>query len=128
MTSAPEPVGTLASISIDCADPAALADFYAQLLALPRVIERADNSLVALSAGSVMITLMRVDEHRPPTWPDPERPKQMHLDVSVTDLPGAVERAVALGAREGAHQAMPDRFRVMLDPEGHPFCLTTFTR
>lgn len=35
------------------------------------------------------------------------------------------EAALRLGARRAAEQPDPDRWRVMLDPAGHPFCLTT---
>ena len=51
--------------------------------------------------------------------------QQMHLDIAVTDLPAAVAAAVELGAVEAAHQPEPDVWRVLLDPAGHPFCLTT---
>lgn len=30
-----------------------------------------------------------------------------------------------LGLEEAAFQPAPDRWRVMLDPAGHPFCLST---
>jgi hypothetical protein len=40
-------------------------------------------------------------------------------------LGGAVSAAVALGAVEAAHQPSPARRRILLDPAGHPFCLTT---
>ena len=49
----------------------------------------------------------------------------MHLDVSVSDLDDAVSRAERMGARQAGHQAQPTVWRVMLDPVGHPFCLTT---
>ena len=45
----------------------------------------------------------------------------------MTDLPAAVADAVRLGATEAAHQPMPDVWRVLVDPAGHPFCLTTAT-
>ena len=41
------------------------------------------------------------------------------------DLDDAVEQAVALGARLADHQAQPAMWRVLIDPAGHPFCLTT---
>jgi hypothetical protein len=47
---------------------------------------------------------------------------QLHLDVQVTDLPGSVEDAVALGATLPGFQPQED-VRVLLDPAGHPFCL-----
>ena len=41
------------------------------------------------------------------------------------DIDVAAARAVALGATQ---PAQPDpRWRVLLDPAGHPFCLTPFT-
>jgi hypothetical protein len=49
----------------------------------------------------------------------------MHLDLGVTDLEAAVADAERLGARVAPHQPAPDRWRVLLDPAGHPFCLTT---
>ena len=68
---------------------------------------------------------MRVADHIVPTWPEPGQQQQMHLDVSVDDLDEAVGRTVALGAREATHQQDPSSWRVMIDPAGHPFCLTT---
>jgi len=121
------PVGKLASISIDCTDPAALAAFYSDLLGLRRVFTTDDESIIALSDGAVALTLMRVPDHTPPTWPEASRPQQMHLDVSVTDLEHAVVAATALGATQATHQPHPALWRVLLDPAGHPFCLTTAT-
>jgi hypothetical protein len=121
------PVGRLASISIDCPDPAALAGFYAALLALEQIFATPDGSFVALSNGSIAITLMRTDDHVAPTWPQPGQLQQMHLDIAVDDLEAAVTRAVELGARSAEHQPRPDKWRVLLDPAGHPFCLTTVT-
>jgi hypothetical protein len=43
----------------------------------------------------------------------------------LNDIDVAVARAVALGARQAEYQADPSRWRVLLDPAGHPFCLTT---
>ncbi|MEM9515549.1 MAG: VOC family protein [Actinomycetota bacterium] len=46
----------------------------------------------------------------------------MHLDVGVADLDAAVRWAVDQGAVVADHQPQTD-VRVMIDPEGHPFCL-----
>jgi hypothetical protein len=119
------PVGTLASISIDCADPLVLADFYSHLLGMHTVFATPDNSVIALSDGTSFVTMMRIDNHVSPSWPEPGQAKQMHLDIAVTDLPAAVAGALALGAREADHQQAPDAWRVLIDPAGHPFCLTT---
>ena len=121
----PEPVGRLAATSIDCADPAELADFYGALLGMHRLVESPDGGVIAITDGAQTLVMMRVEDHVPPTWPGPPQRQQMHLDISVTDLDDAVQRAVALGARLADHQAGPTMWRVLLDPAGHPFCLTT---
>lgn len=121
------PIGRLVSVSLDCSDPAALADFYCGVLGLDRIYERLDRSMITVSDGTTTLTMMRVDDYEPPTWPASDRPKQVHLDIAVTDLPRAVTRAEELGARVADHQLRPELFRVLLDPAGHPFCLTTVT-
>ncbi len=79
------------------------------------------------------VAVVRVPEHRPPSWPNGTTPKQIHLDLAVTDLPAAVADAVRLGARESAYQPEPRLWRVMLDPAGHrsasaPKCPTRHPR
>jgi hypothetical protein len=46
----------------------------------------------------------------------------LHLDLEVADVAAAAEAAVALGARLAGHQPQ-ENVRVLLDPDGHPFCL-----
>ena len=120
-----ERVGRLACTSIDCEDPAELADFYAALLGLERVIESDGGDVIVVSDGRIALAMMKADEYAAPTWPDPAQPKQMHLDVQVDDVESAVVAAEALGARQAVNQDNPAVWRVMLDPAGHPFCLTT---
>jgi hypothetical protein len=121
----PAPVGKLAAISLDCPDPAVLADFYGKLLGMRRAFKSPDGNVVALTDGASFVAMMRVEQYVPPTWPEPGQLQQMHLDVAVSDLPNAVLGAVALGAREAGHQPAPDTWRILIDPAGHPFCLTT---
>ena len=123
----PTAVGKLASISVDTADPATLADFYERLLGLRRIYQRPDGNVIALSDGGVALTVMFAADHIPPTWPGEGQQQQLHLDIAVTDLPRAVVQAVKLGATEAQHQPMPEVWRVLVDPAGHPFCLTTAT-
>jgi catechol 2,3-dioxygenase-like lactoylglutathione lyase family enzyme len=58
-------------------------------------------------------------EYRPPRWPDPAYPQQLHLDFPVSDLAAADELAVRLGATRLADHG---EHRVYADPIGHPFC------
>jgi catechol 2,3-dioxygenase-like lactoylglutathione lyase family enzyme len=119
------PVGTLASISIDCPDPDALAVFYRDLLGLEEAFATPDRGVVCLAGAGPMVTLMRVDTFAAPSWPHGPQHQQMHLDLAVDDLDSAVTAAAALGATEAEHQPAPDKWRVLIDPVGHPFCLST---
>jgi glyoxalase superfamily protein len=116
-------VGRLASISLDCADPQRVAAFWAELVGGETAFTSPDFVAVRTDLG--WLTAVRVADHRPPTWPDGPVPKQMHLDVSVDDLERAETEAIRLGARRAAEQPAPERYRVLLDPGGHPFCLST---
>ena len=62
--------------------------------------------------------------YRPPVWPstDHDQSMMMHLDIGVADLGVGVAWAQENGATVAANQPQED-VRVMLDPEGHPFCL-----
>jgi hypothetical protein len=59
-----------------------------------------------------------------PTWPPVEGEQLMmvHLDFGVDDLEAGVQWALELGAKLADHQPQ-EAVWVMLDPEGHPFCL-----
>ena len=48
-----------------------------------------------------------------------------HLDLGVDNLDTAQAAFPALGATEPASQPQPDRWRVLFDPAGHPFCIST---
>ncbi|AUS80982.1 VOC family protein [Actinoalloteichus sp. AHMU CJ021] len=112
------------AVTFDCADPAALARFYHQALGLP-VIHSSDHFVLLGVHGGPDLGFTRVEDYQPPTWPAPARGKQAHLELGVEDLDGARDRLVALGAVEAVDQPAPDRWRVLLDPAGHPFCLST---
>jgi catechol 2,3-dioxygenase-like lactoylglutathione lyase family enzyme len=107
---------------VDCPDPGALAAFYARLLDLPITYDNADFVVVAPNDRTSGLAFQRAAGHRPPTWPDPAIPQQMHLDVMVEDFDSAEPAVLELGATKHEHQ--PGKtFRVYLDPAGHPFCL-----
>ncbi|WP_167333491.1 VOC family protein [Nocardia concava] len=67
----------------------------------------------------------RVANHRPSPWPDPAAPRRLHLDFSVDDLDRAERHLLGLGAVLATYQPGGQRFRVLLDPAGHPFCIAT---
>lgn len=110
-------VGRAHHVIYDCPDPLALAGFYAELIGLPITYRSADFVVVAASERSSGFAFQLAPDHRPPAWPDPERPQQVHLDVMVDDFAEADRRVRALGARPLAGRG------VYADPVGHPFCL-----
>jgi catechol 2,3-dioxygenase-like lactoylglutathione lyase family enzyme len=101
---------------LDCSDPSALADFYARLLEQPITYDDGDFAVVAADDRTSGVAFQRAADHRPPTWPRPDVPQQMHLDVMVEDPAGAGEEVLRLGATRLAGD-------VYADPAGHPFCL-----
>jgi catechol 2,3-dioxygenase-like lactoylglutathione lyase family enzyme len=115
------PLARIAAINLECTDPEALARFWADVLGGEVVMRTPDYC--AVSVGEMVIGAARVDGYRSPTWPSVERSQQLHLDLAVTDLEDAVKEALRLGATVEAHQASPERSRVLRDPAGHPFCL-----
>lgn len=66
----------------------------------------------------------RVEGYEAPSWPNEQGDKQFHFDLAVDDIDAAEHRAVALGATVPTDQP-GDTWRVLLDPAGHPFCLTS---
>jgi hypothetical protein len=115
-------VARLAMAALDCADPIPLADFWAGLLE-GTVIARGER-VSAVRTDTLTLTMIRVPDYVPPTWPGGEAPKHLHLDLAVRDLDEAEAEALRLGATKAGKQPQPDQWRVFLDPAGHPFCLT----
>ena len=113
---------SIAMVTIDCADPAPLAEFWAAYLG-GEIIYRTDE-VVVVRTDRGAIAAGRVAGYAPPTWPAGEHPKHIHLDLAVQDKQAAEDEAVRLGARVADDQPGGDTWRVLLDPAGHPFCLT----
>jgi catechol 2,3-dioxygenase-like lactoylglutathione lyase family enzyme len=105
-------------------DARALAYFYGDLLGWEVGTDEPDWCTMGMPDAPVNLAFQTEADHVRPVWPGGagEQQMQLHLDVQVTDLEGAVEDAVALGATAAEYQPQTD-VRVMLDPAGHPFCL-----
>lgn len=110
-------------VSLDCADPAALADFYRQMLDL-EITYSTDDFVFLGEMGPNGLGFVRVDNHVPPSWPKGDVPKQSHLEFGVEDLDAGEAALIKLGATKPDEQPQPDRWRVLLDPAGHPFCIS----
>lgn len=119
------PAFRLSATVLDSPDPRGLAAFYRELLSWATLVERPDWVVIGPQDGATPgLAFQLEDEHVPPAWPagPGEQQMQAHLDVAVEDLPTGVTRATALGASLARHQPQDD-VRVLLDPDGHPFCL-----
>ncbi len=117
------PIARLAAVSLDCSDASALAEFYRRLLNLETLFE--SDGFIALQGAGILMTMQQVDDHLVPSWPDTTVPKQIHLELAVDDLDDAEAAALAIGARKADRQPSPETWRVLIDPAGHPFCVTT---
>jgi hypothetical protein len=113
----------LGSVSLDCADTTALATFWASLLG--GEIAFSSEEFAAVRLERMWLTAVKVEDYHAPTWPEGDVGKQMHLDLAVESLEEAEAEAIRLGATRAQYQSSPDRFIVLLDPAGHPFCVTT---
>lgn len=110
---------------LDASDARALAYFYRDLLGWELATDEPDHGVLAPRDGSVAyLATQTAAGYQRPVWPDADGAQQMmmHLDFEVSDLAAAVAHAVELGATVAGFQPQDD-VRVLLDPDGHPFCL-----
>jgi catechol 2,3-dioxygenase-like lactoylglutathione lyase family enzyme len=130
----------LQQVVLDTTDARRLAEFYRELLGYryrggdepppagaddPQGL---DWLVLAHPSGTPRIAFQQVAALPHSTWPEAETPQQLHLDLTVPDVPALRaqhERALALGA-----QLLQDRcddpvepLFVYADPDGHPFCI-----
>jgi catechol 2,3-dioxygenase-like lactoylglutathione lyase family enzyme len=123
------------SVTIGTSQPLELARFYSRLLGLPVTTEEGPAPGEPEEAGwaqirpphdAAALTLNFEYEscYVRPVWPSTpgRQTASQHLDIKVDDLDAAVEWAVGCGAVLAEFQPQDD-VRVLLDPDGHPFCL-----
>jgi predicted enzyme related to lactoylglutathione lyase len=115
-------IAEFVAVTLDCPEPPALAAFYAAVTGGEVTYDTPEASAVKLPNG-LDVYFQGVAGHRPPTWPEGERPQQFHLDFYVDDLDKAEETVTSLGGARPDFQPGGDRWRVLTDPAGHPFCV-----
>ncbi len=111
-------IGRPHHVVIDCPDPAALAQFYCELLGLPITFSSADWVVLSVNATTSGFAFQRAPDHQAPERPNPQHPQQFHIDVMVEDPTAAAALVCGIGAR-----ALAGDGHVFADPAGHPFCL-----
>ena len=117
-----ESMAALSMVNIDSADPARLARFYAA--ALGWEVTYSDDSYGMVEGNGIKIGFGKIEGFRRAQWPDEAGVKRFHLDLQVDDLDEATESLCAIGASQPDFQPGAGRWRVLLDPDGQPFCLS----
>ncbi|MFI6522037.1 VOC family protein [Spirillospora sp. NPDC050679] len=109
----------LLAVSIDCADPGRLADFWSQALGykVRREWEDGTQFIAKDEQTTFWVAFIRV--------PDAKVTKnRLHLDLRPDDQEAEVERLIALGAaRVDVGQPGDSPWVVLADPEGNEFCV-----
>lgn len=122
----------LSGPTLDASDPLALAMFYQRLLGWTIVEQEQPSAgdagkgwaMLRSPSGTQKLEVQWEPNYQRPTWPSSEGEQlmMMHLDFGVDNLRAGVDWAIAAGATIAANQPQDDVV-VLLDPEGHPFCL-----
>ncbi len=110
----------LGMVTIDCAEPRDLAEFWTKALGLEVVSDFEGYYMVLRPPGgekAISLALQKV--------PEPKGGKnRVHLDLATEDRPGEVARLVALGATQIDEQSAPGmQWTVLQDPAGNEFCV-----
>jgi predicted enzyme related to lactoylglutathione lyase len=116
------PVATLKMVTLDSSDARRDVRFWSSVLGWDIAHEQDEYGMLTGPDG-VAIGFGTVGDHQAPGWPNARGTKQFHFDLAVDDLDEAATRCVELGASLPDEQP-GDTWRVLLDPSGHPFCLT----
>jgi catechol 2,3-dioxygenase-like lactoylglutathione lyase family enzyme len=121
-------IANLQCVVLDCADVVELSRFYQLLLGgevnRPDPRWSLDDAWATLHVDSgLILAFQRVSDHQPPQWPDPARPQQFHLDLSVENLDKAQQEVLEVGATVLDIGDGQRSWRIFADPAGHPFCL-----
>jgi len=116
------------SVVLESVDANALAAFYTAMLGWTIRTEDTGWVTVAAPDGLGYLAFNTSPEYVRPVWPAQDGAQQMmlHLDFCVGSTPQELAAAVARAEYSGATPAVfqpQDSVRVMLDPDGHPFCL-----
>jgi predicted enzyme related to lactoylglutathione lyase len=106
-------------ITIDCADPRSLAEFWTAALGTEVAQDYEGEFLILAPAeGGLPLALQRVPEAR-------VGKNRVHVDFGGDDRDAEVKRLVELGAKEVAKHEVPGlAWTVLTDPEGNEFCVS----
>lgn len=116
---------SIIGIAFDCPNANELADFYVKISGWEKEIS-GDAFAALRSPQGILLVFQTVENYVPPVWPwaDGQQQQMAHIDFQVDHLPEAEALALKWGAKRAESQYY-ETSTVMLDPAGHPFCLST---
>ncbi|MFC7487153.1 VOC family protein [Knoellia sp. CPCC 206453] len=114
-------IATLKMLSLDSSDASRDAKFWSAVLGWD--VSAEGEGYAMLTGPDHALGFGTLPDHEEPGWPNEHGTKQFHLDLAVDDLDAAAAQCVELGATLPDEQP-GETWRVLLDPSGHPFCLT----
>ena len=114
-------IATLKMLTLDSSDAGRDAAFWKAVLGWEVAAE--GDGYAMLGGPDHALGFGTLPDHQQPGWPNEHGTKQFHLDLAVEDLDAAAAQCVELGATLPDEQP-GETWRVLLDPSGHPFCLT----
>jgi len=104
-------------VTIDCADPRKLAEFWTEALGYTVLHDLEWFVVLSGGEGKLNLGLQKV--------PEPRTGKnRVHVDYHTEDRAAAVERLVKLGATVLGEEEVPGlTWTVLADPDGNEFCV-----
>ena len=118
-------IKSIIGIAFDCPNANDLADFYVNISGWKKEISSYEWAGIRTPEG-ILLVFQTVENYVSPVWPwENNKQQQMaHIDFKVDSLPEAEDLALKYGAKKSEVQYY-DTSTVMIDPAGHPFCLST---
>jgi hypothetical protein len=118
-------IQSIIGIAFDCPNANELADFYVNITGWKKELSSDEWAALRTPEGILMV-FQSVSEYLPPVWPweNGKQQQMAHIDFYVDNLSEAVTLAIKHGATKADMQYF-ETSTVMLDPAGHPFCLST---
>ncbi len=118
----------LSSVVLDCSDAKSLAKFYENLLGWEmKVYNHGENGdwivLRNKEESTTRLVFQEIENYKKPVWPEEKGQQQqmMHLDFYADNVEESVKKALQCGATLADFQS--GDWYVLIDPEGHPFCI-----
>lgn len=115
-------------IALDCPNANKLADFYVNISGWKKEISTEEWAAIRTPEG-ILLVFQTVLAYTAPVWPwkDGAQQQMAHIDFKVDNLKEAEALAIKHGAKRSEVQYY-ETSTVMLDPAGHPFCLSTIAQ